>query len=213
MSAPTTYANPYWDAVSDRVREDRWLSYQSTGLVVGGLDHMNEWVDRTDLVGQYAWTITSPEAVAFVAEHIGQSAIDPLAGSGYWAFLLAQHGIDVAASDIAPPDVTKNGYHKAGVTHVTVAQADAVDAVTVLGEGRTLLLAWPPYSEPIGAQVLAAHQGERFVFIGEGEWGCCGGEDMWDVIRDGWHSVAEHRPVQWWGMHDYITVYERGAES
>jgi hypothetical protein len=200
--------NPYWDAVSDKACMSERHSWDR-GVMVGGDGHWEDYKGRHDLTSRYAWTITDPATVAFVAEQAGLRIIDPLAGTGYWAWLLRQSGADVAASDLNPPDVAKNTWHRESTVHTEIAQADAVDAVTVLGDDRTLLLAWPPYGDPIGAAVLAAYRGPRVVYIGEGEYGCCGGEDMWTAIGSGWAQVAEHRPVQWWGIHDYVTVYVR----
>lgn len=205
MSAPTTYANPYWDAVSDQVRESDmpWRP----GLTVGGLGDWKPMIRRGDLTSEYAWTVTDPASVAFVAEHAGGRVIDPLAGTGYWAHILGQHGIDVAASDLNPPGTAVNEWHRAGKAFVPVAARDAVDAVEETD--RTLLLSWPPYDDPIGAAVLNAYRGDRVIYIGEGEYGCCGTDEMFSAFESDWTQVAEHQPVQWYGMHDWITVYDR----
>lgn len=203
--------NPYWDAVRADV-QDSGMPWRP-GPTIGGLGNYEPVIRRDALVGRYAWSVTDPSTVAFVAEHLGPRAIDPIAGSGYWAHVLSQCGIDVIASDIAPPDVAKNGYHKPGVTHFPVTMADAADAVTAHAQDRTLFLSWPTYDDPTGARILAAYQGERFVYIGESGGGCCGGDDMWQAIREDWHEVATHRVVQWYGLNDWVTVYERGAEA
>lgn len=210
MSTSTTYANPYWDAVADKTRSDAYHPWDR-GTYVGGSDRLDDFLSRHDLVRQYAWTITSPATVAFVVEHAGARVIDPLAGSGYWAWLLGQHGIDVYASDLNPPDVAENIWHRGAQLHTAVNRSDAVDAVTVLGDDRTLLLSWPPYDDPIGARILAAYRGPRIVYIGETEYGCCGSDEMWSALTAGWVQVAEHKPVQWWGIRDWVTVYERAV--
>lgn len=207
MTAPTTYANPYWDTVAEFAHHEEYHSWDK-GLFIGGYDRDTDralHLRRNDLVSEYAWTITAPATVEFVAEQCGPRVVDPLAGSGYWAFLLGQLGADVAASDLEPG---ASRWHRHGL-HVPVAQADAVDAVKAAAD-RVLLLAWPPYAAPIGAQVIEAYAGDRIVYIGEGDYGCCGDDDMWTLLGSAWHEVAEHRPVQWWGLHDWVTVYERG---
>jgi hypothetical protein len=213
-NAELAYRNPYWDGVRKNARHEAYHPWDQ-GLFVGGYERPEDrdtFVRRQDLVSEYAWTITDPATVAFVAEHAGPRVIDPLAGSGYWAWLLGQHGTDVAASDLWPPDAGGNRYHRKRIVHVPVARADAAEAVVPAGD-RTLLLSWPPYDDPTGANVLAAYPGSRIVYIGEGESGCCGGDDMWAALRSGWVEVAVHRPVQWWGLHDWVTVYERGPDG
>jgi SAM-dependent methyltransferase len=216
VSAPTTYANPYWDEVRDLVTVERYHTWETPSRQIGGAARWHDTAGRTSFSDRYAWTITAPDTVAFVAEHVGPRVLDPLAGTGYWGYLLGQLGADVVSTDLNPATGATEAeriWHSRAEPFCPVLKSDAVDSVTVNGEGRVLVLSWPPYSEPIGAQVLAAYRGDRFVFIGEGDGGCCGGDDMWSLIRDGWHEVADHRPVQWYGMHDYVTVYERGAES
>lgn len=198
--------NPYWDAVKGDVTRDPW----EHGLNIGSLGNWNPTLGRFDHTGQYAWTVTDPPTVDFVAEHLGPDAFDPLAGSGYWAYLLGQRGISVLASDLTPPaEGSGNIYHKGTGTWVPVRRADAVDACREWGLGRALLLSWPPYDEPTGAAVLTAYLGDRVVYIGEGEGGCCGTDGMFDLFDREWVEVASHRPVQWYGLHDWVTVYER----
>lgn len=200
----TTLINTYWDTVARHV---------STHELFDGpcVDWTNQpYVPRrADLVSRYSWTITDPDSVAFVVAHAQGRVLDPMAGSGWWCRLLDGAGIDVAAYDEAPPHHGGNRYHKAGISHLLVHPGDAVQAVIEHGRDRTLLLSWPPYDNPIGVRTLAAYLGDRVIYIGEGEGGCCGDDDLFDLLASQWRQVAEHRPVQWWGMHDYITVYER----
>lgn len=202
--------NPMWDLVKDRVRRDPWLG----GLGVGEPHDYDQILRRTDVTSRYAWTITAPETVAFVADHLRGWAIDPLAGSGYWAFLLAQCGVDVAASDLNPPafDREINKWHREG-THWTVERIDAVEAVSCADLSRSLLLAWPPYDEPIGTKVVSAFRGDRIVYIGENWGGCCGDDDMFTLFEQEWTVAAEHAPIQFWGIHDNVTVYDRAVSS
>lgn len=202
-------ANPYWDDVAPHVTTNRHGEVE----VESYLRPVDAVLRRTALTDRYAWTISDPATVAFVTEHAGAKVIDPLAGTGYWAFLLMQAGADVLAFDSAPPDATKNHYHPQGVTYTFVEKGDAVASVARFGEGRTLLLSWPPYSEPLGFDVISAFAGDRIVYIGEGEGGCCGDDDMFALLDREWTQVAQRRPVQFAGMHDYVTVYVRKASA
>lgn len=200
--------NPYWASVEPAVAEaDRFWG----GGTVARWGHDSP-VSRTELVDQYAWTITDPATVAFIAEHADGRVVDPLAGSGYWLYLLGQLGIDCVGYDLNPPSAGANQWHKSGTEHAPVLPGDAVDVATVHSD-RTLLLSWPPYDESVGSHVLAAYSGERVIYIGEGEGGCCGAGDMFGRLAADWRVVAEHRPVQWEGIHDYVTVYERAGAA
>jgi hypothetical protein len=32
---------------------------------------------------------------------------------------------------------------------------------------------------------------------------------MFDALERDWAETVDHRPVQWFGMHDWVTVYDR----
>jgi hypothetical protein len=140
--------------------------------------------------------------------------VDPLAGSGYWAYLMAQCGVDVIAADAAPPTFNQdhNRWHYHG-QHITVHKANAFDTVCEAHPQRSLLLSWPPYDAPIGVEVLRAFRGDRVVYIGEGEGGCCGDDVMFELLAAEWVEVTDHRPVQWYGIHDWITVYDPATDA
>jgi hypothetical protein len=156
-------------------------------------------VQRRELVARYAWTVTDPATVAFVAEHAGPAVLDPMAGTGYWPSLLEQQGIDVAAYDAAPPGApgADNVWHRDATTWVPVLASHAPDVAAVHGADRSLLLAWPPYDQPDGADTLRAYPGSRVIYIGESEGGCCGDDAMFAQFASDWQETASHLPVQW----------------
>ncbi|MER7167262.1 hypothetical protein ABT336_14480 [Micromonospora sp. NPDC000207] len=203
MSLATAIINPYWDTIRDHATNGQVDPYPWPAE--------NNSPRRTALTDRYAWTITDPATVAFVAEHLNGLAIDPLAGTGYWAYLLGQAGVEVVASDHQPPNETTNHYHHAGVTHTRVKQDDAIKAVARRCAGWSLFLAWPPYDEPTGTNIIRAYEGDRIVYVGEGYGGCCGDDAMFELLGSEWVQVAEHRPVQFAGIHDFVTVYDRRA--
>lgn len=202
----TLTSNAYWDAVRDHT-----YTWDGGAPQVGAPTDDPDWWkaagSRRDLASRYAWTITAPATVAFVAHHAGPALVDPMAGTGWWAHLLTQAGVDVAASDLNPAGHPDNIWHRHGSLWHPVAATDGADAVRENGAGRTLLLSWPPYDTPDGANILTAYTGDRVIYIGEPA-GCCG-DDLHHMLGRDWTVVAEHRPVQWYGIHDHITVYDR----
>ena len=211
--------NPYWDAVRDHVNPtgSLWNTPSVGGIgryrtATGDLD-VERWSResprRTDYVKRYSWTITDPRSVTFVAEHSRGRLVDPMAGTGYWAWMLTQAGVDVVAYDLHPasPDSDANHWHRNVAAHLAVLKANAVDSV-VLHEDRTLLLSWPPYGFD-ACPILDAYQGSRVIYIGEDQYGCCGDDNLFETFERNWTRVAEHVPVQWDGMHDIVHVYDR----
>jgi hypothetical protein len=207
-----TDTNAYWDAVRNHLADDRIFGGHPVPVVdtYGSIarDYRTR-VDRNALCSQYSWTVTDPDTVEFVREHAGPMLIDPLAGSGWWAWLLGQDHVDVLASDENPPNGTSdNNWHR-GSAHVQIARMDAVDAVAQANQSRTLLLSWPPYDSDIGARILDAYRGNRVIYIGETAGGCCGDDRMFDLLDQGWQEIADHRPIQYYGIRDWVTVYQR----
>lgn len=218
VAATTGGLNPLWDEVVAWARRNPvgqlvlgWR-YQAMGLPypAEGDAPANMFIDqmqqRAKSCSRYAYTITSPDTVDFVAQALGAAAIDPLAGTGYWTRLLNLAGVDVATSDLDPPVVT----------HVPVHAADAVGAVRAArGSGRRLLLAWPPWADPVGANVLDAYDGDRVVYLGdlgsEDLGGVCGDARMAKRLRTEWRKVAQHHPPAWYGQDDVAAVFERKA--
>lgn len=85
-----TVNNPFWEAVKDCVEADSFRG----NLVVGEfrLDlsveaNMARSPNRQRLVRKYCWTIPDSDTVAFVAKHTQGGLVDPIAGTGYWAYL------------------------------------------------------------------------------------------------------------------------------
>lgn len=189
--------NPYWGAVRTSVHErNDWPGWH--GRQVGGTNLDSWFGERHRLVNDYAFTISDPDTVAFVVKHAGPRVVDPMAGSGYWAYLLNQSRVDTLAFD----------RHPLKTPAYLVAQADAVDTARANSD-RTLLLSWPPYNDTIGAKTLAAYRGERVIYMGEMEGGCCGTNRLFSLFKRDYRRIAEHVPVQWFGIHDEVVVYER----
>ncbi|HEY0643679.1 MAG TPA: hypothetical protein VGD39_09690 [Nocardioides sp.] len=215
-----TTTNAYWDAVREYVDPtgSLWGTPEVGGYNLyrdgqGEMDYRRwcrEAPSRHDLVEQYSWTITDPATVAFVVKHAGPRVVDPMAGSGWWAKLLAEAGADVVAYDLAlaGPD---NEWHKAGVRHASILRGDAVDTVAAHRD-RTLLLSWPPYGFD-ATPVLNAYPGDRLIYIGEDWGGCCADDGFFEALTKSWTRIAEHVPVQWYGIHDVVHVYTRQPEG
>jgi hypothetical protein len=202
--------NPYWDAVKDHAKKSEWPWGQGQLEIERfNMDGPIEIImDRDEYVGRYAWTVTDPDSVAFVAEHCPERLlVDPMAGTGYWAYVLGQLGIDVVCYDQNPPGSGGNGWHSDEVAWVPVDQMACADSVPKHPD-RVMLLAWPPFNMPAGYEALAGYQGHKVIYIGESD-GCTGTDEMREILEDEWTEVACHQPVQWWGLHDRIYVYER----
>lgn len=203
LERATQLDNPYWNAVEPHAQFNKFYN----GLQVEYSRFEGAQVHRPDLVAEYSWTITDPRTVAFVAEHAGKYVIDPMAGTGYWSKLLVNLGIDVCSYD------NKSWPSHTPHDHVGVLDGDAPSVVRRF-PNHTLFLAWPPYSSPVGFYTVRNYRRnlvgqQRIIYIGEGNGGCTGDDEMHEELDEYWDEIACHQPVQWWGMHDLVHVYDR----
>jgi hypothetical protein len=203
--------NPFWEAVKDCVAADTFHGNPVVGefrLDRSVAESMARIPNRQRLVRKYCWSIPDPETVAFVAGHGRDGLVDPMAGTGYWAYLLTQLGVDVVSYDLNPgAELATNGWHGDDL-YAEVHAKDAAEAVR-LHPDRTLLLSWPPHGQDGGARTLAAYGGERVIYLGDARGGATGDDEMHDVLETRWREIDSHTPVQWWGQHDRVAVFER----
>lgn len=212
--------NPLWERLGRRWQPRARLWREPTVLVPHPAGHpdagKHDWlassVLRDELTGPFSWSVTAPATVDFVAEHAGPVLIDPMAGTGYWAYLLGQCGVTVLAFDRYADQPQANGYHRNARAWVPIGGGDAADTVAAAGPGPTLLLAWPPYAEDAAARALAAYTGSRVIYVGE-EWGCTADDAFHRALEAHWQLVAAHVPVCWEGIHDRVLVYDRKTEE
>lgn len=206
-----TIDNPFWDAVKDFVEPDTYR-----GNPVVGQFRVDEPVaaaiarlpNRQLLVRKYCWTIPDPDTVTFIADHAEAGLIDPLAGTGYWAYLLGQAGVEVCCYDLHPGAALHvNGWHGEDV-YAEVTAMDCAPAVAAHPD-RTLFLAWPPFGTDVGARTLTAYQGDQVLYIGERRGGGTGDDEMHSILESSWTEIDSHEPVQWWGANDRVAVYRR----
>jgi hypothetical protein len=184
--------NAYWDAVRPYVVDG--VVRQRTDLDPG---NNAAWRDGMRLM--YSWTITDPDTVAFVAEHMRPYGDDLFAGNGWWPSVLWQaHRCQVRGWDLVPQlDPWE-----------PVIKEDAATVAPHLFAGP-LLLSWPPRYAPIGERTIRAYRGNRIVHIGAEGRTSDGTDAMRHILRTEWTQIAQHTPVRWYGVKDYVTVYER----
>lgn len=215
--------NPYWEKVREYIFQEvrPWgveFAVDPLRLPNGDfrkdsreISELMKTVSRNEMVKQYSWTIPDPVALSFVAGHMNGPAFDPMAGTGYWAYLLQQMGKDIICFDKDPMS-ENNHWHRESPVHTRVIQQEGIVS-SQTNSDRILLLSWPPYGSIAGYNILRLYQGRRVIYIGEDYGGCCGDDQMFEEFENKWDEVDRHKPVQWWGLHDIIAIYDRKAIS
>ena len=219
----TLTINPFWERIKhlpgDRLTQEFYHRWSPRTF---SYEYPYTWY-RDDLCREYSWAITDPESIQFVARWLSPHAVELGAGRGYWAWQVAQLGVDILCFDEFPPDkVFTNHWHspyendESGkhtflnqpvTTYHPVEQG--TEEVLLQHADRTLFLCWPPYASDMALNCLNSYSGKRLVYIGEGSGGCTGDDAFHERLEEGWNEVVTHEIIQWDGIHDYITVYER----
>lgn len=200
------------------VAHDEWLCTGSAAV-------------RTVAISQYAFAVPTEDALSAIAGHAGDGVVELGAGTGYWARMLVDRGVDVVAYDAVPPPSAENPFFagvlpwfpiRRGDEHTVAAHAD-----------RTLLLVWPT-RETWATNALRLFRdagGQRLVFVGEGPGGRMGDEQLHALlglatgcvaceygvvdapcvcsVRQAWRLVRHIGLPHWGGYEDDLYLFER----
>jgi len=194
----------------ESIMDDAWtLSDKSAKEIKQqyNLNNLENWDIRSEFTKQFGWSLPCKEAVDAIKKHSqGQRIYDVMAGTGYWAKVLRDHGIDTIASDIGEVEW---GFK---AQHTEIGKMDARKAAGLAAKGKPihLLLSWPPYEGSIGHKLLRMLPiGSVLYFIGESRGGCTGTQEMFDELHINYQEIDSVRLPQWAGIHDELTIYKK----
>lgn len=171
---------------------------------------VNMYKARSEGIREYGFAIPDFRALRAIQKHSPNGVIEIGAGSGYWAMLLSKLGVKVEAYDSA------TGKYRGGFEvgkYPTVHQLDHKQALSKEHDKMTLFMCWPDYNVEWPTEALKLYRGNTFAYIGEGSYGCTGGESLHELLAAEWHVACERRIPQWSGINDYLTIYERGKDN
>jgi len=206
---PEGVSNPYWEIARQMPTDtigDPWRKVPSPDPFF--LTPDGRYIaDRNTLCGLYSWSVCSPGDVAWIKERLGgRGIVEPGAGGGYWAWQLAQAGVDVAAYE--PKERSENHHVDCDpwFPHIQRGNHEAVRQ----HPDRSLLLCWPTYGDRWAAKALAAYQGDQLFYIGEGEGGCTADDEFFSLRGAEWEDAGDcPAHVSYSGIHCYLTEYRR----
>lgn len=119
-------------------------------------------------LASFAFVLPTEPVLGAIEEASPNGVVEIGAGTGYWARLLHDRGVEVVAFDVAPPPSPDNPWF-AGILPWHQVRAGDESAVERYPR-RTLLLVWPTRAEDWAAAAVdrfATVGGERFAFVGE----------------------------------------------
>tara|TARA_Y100000034_G_C6741921_1_gene329277 strand:- start:85 stop:744 length:660 start_codon:yes stop_codon:yes gene_type:complete len=164
---------------------------------------MTEFERRRQFVRQYGWSVPSRRAIEEIKGFVGnEQIIEVGSGGGLWARLLQDAGVPVKATDILDqsPDL-KN--------FTEVEQLSHLDAIQAYGDYGVLMLVWPPYDDPMAAEVLKSFKGNKLIYVGESEGGCTADDEFCSILNSYWQHVGYVDIPQWEGIHDDLNFWVR----
>lgn len=164
---------------------------------------------RRELASRFSWAVPTEAALGLIGDHA--PVLEVGAGTGYWAALLRDRGIDVHPTDAEPPGTGGNNYHRAGRAWMDVNRADAVAAVRASSR-RSLLICWPPPDDDsAGYAAVRAFTGDTVLHVGGGADGPTGTARLHRELDLNWRVTDELALPSWPGIPDRLTVWRRCA--
>lgn len=156
---------------------------------------------RRQFIASFAWAVPTREAVAAIAAFTqGRRVLEVCAGSGLWARLLAEAGVDIVASDALFP---------AGPAYAAILVMDAVSAVRSHPERAFLLICWPPFRRDCARLALEEFAGDRLAYIGDSRFTAEAGFHA--LLARDWRLAADLALPSWPGIDDRLRLYQRLA--
>ena len=166
----------------------------------------------------YSQSVPNPSALAALA------GCGPLieigAGTGYWAMLLRERGVDVLAFDLDPPTESGgNTYHPHTWTHVLKGSYEVLAGNA--HSDKALLLSWPTNnaSDPWDAACLDAYAGTTVCYVGSWNIGplaeaqevhcICSSERFQTKLLNEFELVDTQALPRWPLVNDTLTIWKR----
>ena len=172
------------------------------------------YFNRSKFTKNYGWAIPSKEAIEGIKKFVGNNkVIEVGSGLGLWAKLLQDAGVHVTATDLSLNPLSEEGkgnrYIDTTNTFTDVEEIGNIDAIEKYRDHSALLMVWPPYDDPMADESLKAFQGDKLIFIGEGQGGCTGGEGFFCTLANEWTDRGYINIPNWDGIHDYIHLFTK----
>ncbi len=198
------YPNPYLDEFNQLPKE-----WHRSGPLMRFAEHtMGKEFAKTRLamVTHYAWAVPNDEALNAIAEAAeGHGLVDFGAGTGYWAKLLADRGVDVVAID----NWTDQKPEKLWFPVIT----GSYELLPPMRD-RVLFLCWPPQGTTMALNALKVWGGNTLVYVGEpapspGYARSTADPSFLMELLKHWDLEQEIEIPRWFNRDDSVFIYHR----
>lgn len=150
---------------------------------------------KAAIARHFSWAVPNDEAIACIGRY-ARDVVEIGAGSGYWAWLMRQAGLNVAAFDNDPPRFVWTDVQRG-------------DERAWSGRpGSTLFLCWPPWATDMAFNALVHYQGPYFIYVGEWMLGNANARFFQRLVEQ-YEAVESVAIPQWSARDDHLTVFRR----
>ena len=197
--ADNIYLREYLGQTSGRVQPGE---YEAWLRAPGG---SSAYERRVACVRRYAFGVPNRAALDAIGRHA--PIVELGAGTGYWAYLLRNRGVDIVAYDLAPPGVLDNAYKFEPRTWTQVVPG-GVEALDQHAD-RALFLCWPGYRDTFADDALGRFAGTVLIYVGEGAGGHTANDAFFDRLCRDWVPAEQIAIPRWSGVDDCMQIYDR----
>jgi len=158
---------------------------------------------RWKLIPKYSFAVPNQEALDEI-KNLGVKIIEIGAGSGYWAHMLKQNGVNIICFDTYQ---TKYAHDKWSRSWFKVKYGGPEKVRE--NPDRELFICWPDYGSSMAKECLNLFKGKYIIYIGESEGGCTADDDFFKIIERDFEEVKRVVIPQWYGIHDELYIFKR----
>lgn len=163
------------------------------------------WEKREDFRSGTSWHLPTRELVDSILEYSPMVSVG--SGFGYTESLAIKDGADIIATDLSPDK--KNHWCRDGQFHCDVEKLEADKAVKKYND-RNVFMAWPPYDNPMAADVVKAMEvGRYLIFVGETWGGCTGDDEFFQILNEDFEEISDMSIPNWPGIRDTCIIYKK----
>ena len=164
-----------------------------------GLFNDDLYLSRDLCTKRGMWAIVDMTWTKKLADYIaGRRCLEVMAGAGWLARALSDHGVDIVATDNA----SWSDKHTEMRRIFPVKKMEALEAIDKYGDRDILIVSWPPLNMDILYFLKRWGEEKPIIYIGEGNGGCNTTDEFWNHFSE---ETTIYIP-QWWGIHDQVFI-------
>src|SRR3990167_1707194 len=178
-----------------------YLDYFKAAKGKSRSDDFDNFTDyRREAVRQFAFPVPDEKGLRLIASH-APKIVEIGAGTGYWAYMLSQVGVDIVAYDIEP---YKNHRFDAKWFEIQLGDYTKVKQHS----DRALFLSWPPCND-MAYDTLRIYRGDTVIYIGEWNRGVTAEEKFHALLEKKFDEIEVYEIPCWENLIDCLYIYKR----